>query len=67
MPFGAWLINAFHVALADGPTEVHKATVAREVLKEFKPAANPFPSYIGYELDKHAEEKFAGQLQQNHE
>ncbi|MBL6749593.1 MAG: acyl-CoA dehydrogenase family protein [Nevskia sp.] len=49
MPFSDWLVNSFHVGLADGPTEVHKVTVAREVLAEFKPAAGMFPSYIGYE------------------
>jgi acyl-CoA dehydrogenase len=58
MPFADMIINSFHVALADGPTEVHKVTIAREVLKGFKPAANPFPDYIGHELDARARAKF---------
>ncbi|MSR15894.1 MAG: acyl-CoA dehydrogenase [Gammaproteobacteria bacterium] len=45
MPFADWVINSFHVGLADGPTEVHKITVAREVLKEYRPSAALFPDY----------------------
>ena len=44
-PFVHMLLNAYHVGLADGPTEVHKATLAREVLKDVKPAEGMFPSY----------------------
>lgn len=58
MPFAAWLINSFHVSLADGPTEVHKVTLAREVLKEFGPARSPFPEYMGFELDAQARAKY---------
>ncbi|HVW71226.1 MAG TPA: acyl-CoA dehydrogenase family protein, partial [Steroidobacteraceae bacterium] len=58
MPFAGWLINSFHVALADGPTEVHKVTLAREILKDFTPAADPFPAYIGYQQDARARAKF---------
>jgi acyl-CoA dehydrogenase len=58
MPFAGWLINSFHVSLADGPTEVHKVTLAREVLKQFEPAADPFPDYIGYQQDVRARAKF---------
>ncbi|MGE0483035.1 MAG: acyl-CoA dehydrogenase family protein [Gammaproteobacteria bacterium] len=45
MPFADWVINSFHVGLADGPTEVHKITVAREVLKEFDGTEQLFPDY----------------------
>jgi acyl-CoA dehydrogenase len=45
MPFADWLVNSYHVGLADGPTEVHKVTVAREVLKEHTPTAQLFPDY----------------------
>jgi acyl-CoA dehydrogenase len=45
MPFTDWLVNSYHVGLADGPTEVHKITVAREVLKEFAPTEQLFPDY----------------------
>jgi acyl-CoA dehydrogenase len=45
MPFAEWVIQSFHVGLADGPTEVHKVVVAREVLKDIKPEPEMFPSY----------------------
>jgi acyl-CoA dehydrogenase len=31
------------MGLADGPTEVHKVTLAREVLKTYSPTADLFP------------------------
>jgi acyl-CoA dehydrogenase len=64
MPFTDWIVHSFHVALADGPTEVHKVTVAREVLKDYKPARSPFPDYIGYELDARARAKFGMRIGQ---
>lgn len=63
MPFAGWVINSFHVGLADGPTEVHKVTVAREVLKDFKPTNAMFPSYMGHELEQQARELYAEQLE----
>lgn len=50
MPFTAALVNSFHVALADGPTEVHKVTLAREVLKGIAVNPHRFPDYMGHEL-----------------
>ena len=32
------------MGLADGPTEVHKVTVARQVLREYKPVDGLLPS-----------------------
>ena len=32
------------MGIADGPTEVHKVTIARQVLKEYKPSEGLFPS-----------------------
>lgn len=58
MPFAEWIINSYHVALADGPTEVHKVTVAREVLKDVQPAAGMFPDYLKSEQVRRAREKF---------
>jgi len=63
MPFSDWIINSYHVGLADGPTEVHKVTVAREVLKDYSPANAMFPSYIGYEEDARALEKYGPLLE----
>jgi acyl-CoA dehydrogenase len=38
------LIESFHMGLADGPTEVHKVTVARQVLSEYEPTEGLFPT-----------------------
>jgi acyl-CoA dehydrogenase len=45
MPFAHYVIESFHMGLADGPTEVHKVTLARLLLSEYKPAEGLFPSY----------------------
>lgn len=45
MPFTGQVIQSFMLGLADGPTEVHKVTVAREVLGEYQPSTDLFPSY----------------------
>jgi acyl-CoA dehydrogenase len=44
MPFSAMLIESFHMGLADGPTEVHKATLARLLMSEYAPAPGLFPT-----------------------
>lgn len=52
MPFAEWVINSFHVGLADGPTEVHKMVVARQVLRDYKPADGDIPSYSKPEQER---------------
>jgi acyl-CoA dehydrogenase len=44
MPFVEQVIQSFHMGLADGPTEVHKVTVARQVLREYRASDDLFPS-----------------------
>ncbi len=44
MPFSAMVIESFHMGLADGPTEVHKATLARLLLSQSHPAEGTFPT-----------------------
>ena len=36
MPFGSMWMMAPIMSVVDGPTEVHKVTVAREVLKDYE-------------------------------
>src|SRR3546814_10481825 len=38
MPFSRMLIGASVMGLADGPTEVHKVTVARQLLRDHRPS-----------------------------
>ena len=44
MPFVKMLVGAESLAIADGPTEVHKLTVARRTLEEYEPVDTLFPS-----------------------
>jgi alkylation response protein AidB-like acyl-CoA dehydrogenase len=62
MPFVQYLTESFVLGLADGPTEVHKVTLARDVLKGFSPAPDMFPSEHLLRLKAAAEEKFAPEL-----
>ncbi len=56
MPFSAGVVDSFHMALADGPTEVHKVTVARQVLGHYQGTEDLFPDY---HLIKRREEALA--------
>jgi acyl-CoA dehydrogenase len=44
MPFSAMMVGAQALAIADGPTEVHKVTVARQLLKGYEPVEGLWPS-----------------------
>ncbi len=43
MPFMDMIANAYHLGLADGPTEVHKVTLARTLLADVEPGRGPVP------------------------
>jgi acyl-CoA dehydrogenase len=58
MPFGAMVLESFHMGLADGATEVHKVTLAREVLKDYKPTDDLFPSMHLPRLRARAHERY---------
>lgn len=44
MPFAHMLMTAAMLGLADGPTEIHRSSVARMVLKGYSPAPGPNPT-----------------------
>lgn len=44
MPFVAMLVNGLHVGIADGPSEIHKITIARQLLRVVEPHDGLFPS-----------------------
>ncbi len=44
MPFSSQVIDALRLGIVDGPTEVHKVTVARQVLRDYTPAEGLFPT-----------------------
>lgn len=62
MPFVAQLVESFVLGLADGPTEVHKVTLARQVLRAYQPAPDLFPSAHLPRLRAAAEAKVADRL-----
>jgi acyl-CoA dehydrogenase len=44
MPFNRMILAASVLGLADGPTEVHKVTVARQVLRDYRPSDDLWPT-----------------------
>ncbi len=44
MPFASMLLAGVTLGIADGPTEVHKDTLARQVLKQYAPTDGLFPT-----------------------
>jgi acyl-CoA dehydrogenase len=63
MPFVEQVLESFVMGLADGPTEVHKITVARQVLRDYKPTTGLFPTGHIPALREAAIRKFAGRIE----
>jgi acyl-CoA dehydrogenase len=62
MPFARQVLQSFLIGLADGPTEVHKVTLAREVLGAHRPTEDLFPEYHLPRVRAAAQERFADVL-----
>ncbi|MGA2951865.1 MAG: acyl-CoA dehydrogenase family protein, partial [Caulobacteraceae bacterium] len=63
MPFMGMVTSALVMGIADGPTEVHKATVAKQVLRDYQPDNDLFPSYHLPKLREAARDKFEADLE----
>ena len=63
MPLASMLLGSVALGIADGPTEVHKASLAREVLKDYRPAPGQWPSEHLPERRAAAREQFAALLE----
>ncbi|MCM6772219.1 acyl-CoA dehydrogenase family protein [Nocardia sp. CDC159] len=63
LPFVDMLNYAEVMAIADGPTEVHKITLAKEVLKQYAPADPVYPSGYRPVLREQARELVARRLE----
>lgn len=63
MPFHRMLLAASVMGLADGPTEVHKMTVARQVLRNYRPSDDLWPSQHLPKRIASAREKLAEHLE----
>jgi acyl-CoA dehydrogenase len=67
MPFGRMVHGSFVMGLADGPTEVHKVTVAKQVLRSYEPVDDLWPSeHIPKKLAA-ARAKYAAYLEEDSE
>ncbi|HEY3833752.1 MAG TPA: acyl-CoA dehydrogenase family protein, partial [Acidimicrobiia bacterium] len=62
---GLWTMAPV-MGIADGPTEVHKVTVARQVLKSYEPAPGLFPTQHLPPRVAAARERFADIIQHQH-
>jgi acyl-CoA dehydrogenase len=58
MPFGSMVMESYHMGLADGATEVHKTTVARQVLRNYAPTSDLFPTRHLPRLREQAQAKY---------
>src|SRR3984957_18028437 len=62
MPFMGMVTSALVMGIADGPTEVHKVTVAKQVLKDYKPDNDLFPNYHLPKLKEAALDKYGSAI-----
>lgn len=62
MPFVGQVIGSLVMGIADGPTEVHQVTLARQLLKRVQPSNELFPSYSIPQQREDALEKYAEAL-----
>ena len=62
MPFTRMMTGAAVMGLADGPTEVHKMTVAKQVLRDYEPVDDLWPSGHLPKRLAAAQEKYAAYL-----
>jgi acyl-CoA dehydrogenase len=65
MPFVGMVTSGLTLGVADGPTEVHKATLARQILQNAQPSEGLFPSYHLPEQRERAIAKYRSVLEQN--
>lgn len=59
LPFGKWVMESFHMGLADGATEVHKVNLAQALLRGTEPDDGLFPPYIRPTMQAQARRQFA--------
>jgi len=64
MPFSSMMVAAQVMGIADGPTEVHKVTIAKQVLRDYKAVDGLYPSAHIPTRKTAARERFAELLEQ---
>ncbi len=63
MPLAGMLLTSSVMGLADGPTEVHKVTIARQVLRDYRPSDDLWPTEHLPKKREAAKAKFADLLE----
>jgi acyl-CoA dehydrogenase len=63
MPFMHWVTESYFLGLADGPTEVHKVTVAEQLTRHVVPDDSPFPDYHLPQRAQAARDRYADMLE----
>jgi acyl-CoA dehydrogenase len=61
MPFSDWIMQSYRVGLSDGPTEVHRINLARQVLRNVSPGPEDFPEYFRPFARERAEQQYGAQ------
>ena len=64
-PLGPWWAYAPQLALADGPTEVHKTAIAKGMLRGYQPAPGLFPTEHIPTRRAAARARYAGVLEEH--
>jgi acyl-CoA dehydrogenase len=62
MPFGQMIMNSYQMGLVDGATEIHKSTLARQLLRQYEATEDLFPTQHLPRLREAAQVKFADVL-----
>ena len=63
LPLSGMLLSSYVMGIADGPTEVHKVTVARQLLRDYEGTDLLFPSYTLPNRKADALTRYAGQIE----
>ncbi len=63
MPLVRMMIGAYNMGIADGPTEVHKVTLAKQILRDHEAHEGLFPSTHLPTLREQARARFAELLE----
>jgi acyl-CoA dehydrogenase len=63
MPFATWIMESYHMGLADGPTEIHRTNLGRTLLKDVEPTGGLFPTGHLPAREAVARERYAEQIE----
>jgi acyl-CoA dehydrogenase len=59
LPLARWVLDSFYLGLADGPTDIHRTSLARMILAAHEPYPDLFPSRHLPRLQAEARQQYA--------